>query len=601
MSAQGNVRGGRASRSRAQPQTLATRLAQIEGYLERQSSDQSSPPQQAFDIGTLNEDDMDKLDDLYFQGMHGQLGFIHQARYRAAAHPRTQSKVPKHLQYAMWALVSIVTQNNYSHAASGLYQAARQELERVEMQDEVRSNLNVSQLQAWVLIAAFEMARMHLHRAWMSIGRAIRLALLLRLHMLDLDDHDPVFDASERVCPPRDWTEKEEWKAAFWGAYMADRYSSLGFGLPPSLDERDICTALPASEEAFQSSTEVPSVTLARAIAGESPELLSYRAAGMVVLTLGTRRLSALKRWSAEQHSQSGPNEGVWEQGSWIETMLTTKFSPLPHLSIDLSPTAQNDSRAVFYHVLTQCMTICVLQTASLAASQTQISNESHQHCIKLQLEAAERIVAIMQAEVDGKQANISNSFLFFCLYATASVFAKSLARAPDVSTEQSLKYVLINLVKQRGRYRLNNTFLDDLQSEHPDLEAALNILKLGDDSHEAEAQNDPELATNQGGQQLVSEETPMEFGSHEMRSDPATEFKAQQMFQPRGSGYGTDPNGAALFDPSWSLLNWDTFPDFMETFSGDPYGVSGGYWNVNTNDISMDMLNENDIAPTFT
>ena len=171
--------------------------------------------------------------------MSGQLGFIHRGRYTEAALPRGKSTVPKHLQYIMWATAALVTQT-FSHAAVGLYQAARQDLELVEMKDDVTNNLSVSQLQAWVLVASFEMERMHLRRAWMSIGRAVRLAILLRFHLLDVDDMDPVLDPYERVAPPQDWTEKEEWKAAFWGAYMADRYASLGYGLPPSLDDREV-------------------------------------------------------------------------------------------------------------------------------------------------------------------------------------------------------------------------------------------------------------------------------------------------------------------------------------------------------------------------
>ena len=83
--------------------------------------------------------------------------------------------------------------------------------------------------------------------------------------------------------------------------------------------------------------------------------------------------------------------------------MLTTKFSPLPHLGLDLSPEGKNDPRIVFYNILTNCMTICVLQTASVVATQGNVSAESQSQCLKLQYDAAEMIVAIMRSEVDLK------------------------------------------------------------------------------------------------------------------------------------------------------------------------------------------------------
>ena len=73
----------------------------------------------------------------------------------------------------------------------------------------------------------------------MSVSRATRLALMMGLNRMD----GVGIDVKQCLAPPRDWTEREERRRAFWTAYCSDRFASVGTGWPMIVDERDVSLA----------------------------------------------------------------------------------------------------------------------------------------------------------------------------------------------------------------------------------------------------------------------------------------------------------------------------------------------------------------------
>ena len=145
----------------------------------------------------------------------------------------------------------------------------------------------------------------------------------------------------------------------------------------------------------------------------------------------------------------------------------------------------------------------------------------------------------------------------------------------------------------------MTNTFLSDLQSEHPDLEAALKVLKLGDENGVDVQEN--QLPTEEGGQRIATPEAMVTQSSPHADHGSRIDSDLGRVFLPRDTVGSDDPNSIPQFDPAWSMLNWDTFPDFMDTMSGDQFGVSGGYWNINPSDMDMDMLQDPMLPQNFT
>lgn len=96
--------------------------------------------------------------------------------------------------------------------------------------------MTVGHAQAWVLISSYEFKMMYFPRAWMSVGRACRMALMLGLNRMD----GVGLDVKQCIPPPRDWTDREERRRTFWMAYCVDRYASIGTGWPMIIDEKDV-------------------------------------------------------------------------------------------------------------------------------------------------------------------------------------------------------------------------------------------------------------------------------------------------------------------------------------------------------------------------
>ena len=100
--------------------------------------------------------------------------------------------------------------------------------------------VSLAHAQTWSLTAAYEFKMMYFPRAWMSVGRASRMVLMMGLNRVD----GVGLDVKQCLPPPIDWTEREERRRTFWMAYCVDRYASIGTGWPMSIDERDVSTLL---------------------------------------------------------------------------------------------------------------------------------------------------------------------------------------------------------------------------------------------------------------------------------------------------------------------------------------------------------------------
>ena len=173
---------------------------------------------------------------IYFEKVHISAPVIHRPRYLAAMDLAPNMRPAVCLRYAMWTHVCSVTPK-YSGLTEIFYARARKYAELDEMRGFGESMITMAHCQCWSLIATFEFKMMYFPRAWMSVGRATRLAQMMSLHRQD----GPALDVKQALPPPRDWTEREERRRTFWMAFCQDRYASIGTGWPMTIDERDVC------------------------------------------------------------------------------------------------------------------------------------------------------------------------------------------------------------------------------------------------------------------------------------------------------------------------------------------------------------------------
>jgi hypothetical protein len=131
------------------------------------------------------------------------------------------------LQYAMWTLAMALS-SQFEGSREPLYNETRQMLEALDLSDGDLHPVPIEQVQAWLLVAFYELARASYRRASISAGRAFRLVQLARLHEVDgpgnvAEDEDPI--------------AREERRRTYWVAYCLDRLICMRSRCPLTLTE----------------------------------------------------------------------------------------------------------------------------------------------------------------------------------------------------------------------------------------------------------------------------------------------------------------------------------------------------------------------------
>ncbi|KAJ4296559.1 hypothetical protein N0V90_006604 [Kalmusia sp. IMI 367209] len=408
------------------------------------------------------QDVQDELYQLYFTKIHPSIPIIHRPRFMAAMNLAPHMRPPVCLRYSMWTLAASVA-DKYDALQEHFYQRARKYAQADEMKGHGESTITLAHCQAWALTSTYEFKQMYFPRAWLSAGRATRLAQMMQLHRLD----GVGLDVKQCLPPPKDWTEREERRRTFWMTFNVDRYASIGTGWPMTFDERDILTNLPSSDEAFEKSRPMATGSLEQALGSNG--IGNLQSFGGIVLTaaLFGRNLLHLHRPGPDDNDDD-LNGGFWIRHRAIEGMLLQTSLGLPdHLRL---PGGSTDPNTVFMHMCIHTSTICLHQAAIFKADKYRlpinVSNESKIRCVT----AAAEIASIMRM-ISHLDLAAMNPFISFCVYVAARVFVQYLKTRPkDQQMHSSLQFLLTAMQALRRKNPLTESFLVQLDL---DLESA--------------------------------------------------------------------------------------------------------------------------------
>ncbi|KAK4142516.1 fungal-specific transcription factor domain-containing protein [Dichotomopilus funicola] len=294
------------------------------------------------------------LDQLYFDRVHPNVPIFNQSRYFARARQTPPLDRPTYmlsLQYAMWTLAMAMS-SQFESSREPLYKETRQMLEALDLADDDLQPVRIEQIQAWLLVAFYELARASYRRASISAGRAFRLVQLARLHEVDspsnpTEEEDPVV--------------KEEKRRTFWVAYCLDRLISMKSRGPLTLAEEVVCTRLPSPELAFQSGHPIPGCFLPEAIASGEHNFLSPLAEAAIVVTVCARPLAHSQAADVER-ALGNQSLDFWLRHEWLDSMLTRT---LDSLSINTPVvSAMADPMVFFAFMIAHATTISLCQIA---------------------------------------------------------------------------------------------------------------------------------------------------------------------------------------------------------------------------------------------
>ncbi|KAF2401556.1 hypothetical protein EJ06DRAFT_475959 [Trichodelitschia bisporula] len=407
--------------------------------------EESLPPQD-----TINE-----LNEVYFQKIHPAIPMIHRGRFLASMSLAPHMRPPISLRYAVWCHAASLT-DRYESLTDTFYQRARKYLHNDEMKRHGESLLNVGYCQAWLLVSMHEFRNMYFPRAWMSVGRSVRLAQMLGLQRLD----GVGLDVKQCLQPAKDWIEAEERRRTFWIAFCQDRYASVGTGWPMTIDETDIMTNLPAPDASFESGTPVPLISLEQALKPTGAAQLHSTSGVIIMAVLLGRNLLHLHRPSKanDDHDLNGE---FWQRHRDLEGILAHTALSMPD-SMRLPAGLPNPS-TIFTNMLMHTSAICLHQAAIFKADKhrlpANVASESRVRCVT----AAAEIARIMRMISHLDLGNM-HPFMTFSLYVANRVFIQYLKFRPnDGQMMSSLQFLLAAMNALKRRNPLSESFIAQL------------------------------------------------------------------------------------------------------------------------------------------
>lgn len=177
-------------------------------------------------------------------------------------------------------------------------------------------------------------------------------------------------------------------------AFCEDRYASIGTGWPMAIDEKDVMSNLPASDEAFDMSRPEQTMTLAEAMSPSGAAKLNAFGGIVLMACLFGRNLIHLHR-PDEGDNDHDLNGEFWKRHRAMDNiLLNTSLCLPPPLKLPLGLQVPN---VVYTNMCIHTSTICLHQAAIFKAEKNRlpasVSAESKVRCIA----AANEIARIMR------------------------------------------------------------------------------------------------------------------------------------------------------------------------------------------------------------
>ncbi|KAH6849737.1 hypothetical protein B0I37DRAFT_369719 [Chaetomium sp. MPI-CAGE-AT-0009] len=378
---------------------------------------------------------IEELHTAFFATQQHFLPIIHPGNYLRAFHSPPHMRPPMALQYAIWTSASN-GHPKYGCYHDALYRRARQYLEADELKGHGEHFITIPHAQAWALIATDEARCLLFTRASMSSARSVRLAGMMGLHRLDATHADAELPMAPMIGPPRNWAELEERRRLFWGGFCLDSYASISVGWPTLIDVEQITTHLPASEDAFTSSTEEQSFPLRDAFRGSS---YSIFAGNVIISHVFTRLLKHAHRAEPDDLPQDPEFGAFWKRHRELDNMLSDGFLYLPERF--RLPQNIRDPNAVQANLNLHAAVICLHIAAREKADQFKLAGIRQTSRTRL-LTAAQEIIDILKASGD-VTAGYRGPLMALSLYFAALVYIAQAKENMEDCNKANLEYLI--------------------------------------------------------------------------------------------------------------------------------------------------------------
>lgn len=261
----------------------------------------------------------------------------------------------------MWSVASCVSPQ-YQDESRAFYREARKGLETGESDSANEHALDLECIQAWLILAIYELLQVDYRKGWLTAGHAFRLIKLSRTSEVDMS----------RQSSLDDWGETEERRRTFWLAYCLDRFISTRKGYSLTLNDQ-IAVRLPAPELNFQADQPItmPFLSEHSVTVNELTQIPADPFTDCVLTASILGRALSHRNQSMMENLHSESNNDFWNRHQWLNTVLAARVE---RMQIRYSPVARTTNPTLlFANMMAQSMTIYlhqVLEGVSLRTDQ---------------------------------------------------------------------------------------------------------------------------------------------------------------------------------------------------------------------------------------
>lgn len=189
---------------------------------------------------SISTKDISNLHRKYFENIQSIMPILNEDRFLAEIESKSDSSTFASLSYAVALMGSTVSQESVI-LQQACYTLARQYAELSERDGSAENFACLNMFQALLLIVRYEIEKNHLPRAWITLGRAIRLSRLIGLHEIDYNTSKGNTHALRlALSPSEDFAVLEERRRSFWYLYIVESYLSPRTGMPFDLRDHQV-------------------------------------------------------------------------------------------------------------------------------------------------------------------------------------------------------------------------------------------------------------------------------------------------------------------------------------------------------------------------
>ncbi|KAJ6024717.1 hypothetical protein N7540_005514 [Penicillium herquei] len=313
------------------------------------------------------------LDQVYFDRVHPILPIIYPQNFLLWADQDDPGAARACLRSAMRTIAAAMSAPG-CRFCNELYVETCRLLEDHKMKFEFSERVPIEHIQAWLLVAHYELLRVNEHQAMLTAGRCFRLVLMARLFEIDASKQEELNFQASRVTSVKDESFKEsfsvveERRRIFWLAFCLDRFLCSRNDYPLTLSEEMICTRLPSPEANFQNNQHIRTSFLEEAMSVSSVSQkgppLSPFAECIILVTLHGRCIAHRRFFGTKQQPGNTNGDGFWIRQKRLTTAVEQRMQIL---STTLPINADNSPLILLAHTLVHSAIIKLGHTAEHA------------------------------------------------------------------------------------------------------------------------------------------------------------------------------------------------------------------------------------------